>query len=192
MGAKIEHFKHPNKSFIILKRFYLSGDIEYKIDCEMDKIILKKTAIQKVSTSKPPTISVQSIIISALITSKNSPKVSNVMGNVNKISNGFTKRLSSPNTTATIKEVEKLSTLTPGMKCAMITTRMAVRRIRKIRFILYVLGYLKSNYDFKKRAVRSKKARGFSACNQCPTFGMVSINAVGKCLAIPTKSSSLI
>ena len=83
-------------------------------DCIIDNIILKSKATQKEVTSKPLTISEQNKIISALITSKNNPKVIIVTGNVNKTSMGFIKILSSPKTMATIIDVPKLSTRTPG------------------------------------------------------------------------------
>jgi hypothetical protein len=83
-------------------------------------------------------------MISALMTNKNNPKVTSVTGKVSKIKIGFTNALSNPKTTATINEVVKLATATPGIKCAMITTRMAVIRILMSRFMINV--FYKSKY----------------------------------------------
>lgn len=66
-----------------------------------------------------------------------------VTGNVSNIKIGFTKILSKPNTTATMTDVVKLATTTPGMKWAITITKMAVIRIRSTRFIsinLYLKG----------------------------------------------------
>ncbi len=69
------------------------------------------------------------------MTSKNKPNVTIVIGKVNKMRIGFTKILSNPKTTATISEVVKLAMVTPGIKCAMITTKIAVIKILKNKFI---------------------------------------------------------
>lgn len=105
----------------------------------MDKIILNKTAVHKELTSKPPTIFVHNNIINALITNKNSPKVTIVTGKVRITNIGFTKIFSNPKTTATIIDVVKLATETPGIKCAIIITKIEVIRILMIRFIDSVL-----------------------------------------------------
>jgi hypothetical protein len=72
--------------------------------------MLKIKAVQKESTLKPPTISEHNKIIIALITNKNKPNVTMVTGNVNITRIGLINKLSNPKTTATIKEVVKLST----------------------------------------------------------------------------------
>lgn len=69
------------------------------------------------------------------MTKRNNPKVMSVTGSVNRISKGLTKTLSKPSTNATISEVVKLATDTPGMKCAMIITKSAVIIMRISWFI---------------------------------------------------------
>lgn len=78
--------------------------------------MLNNNAVQNDLTSNPVTISVQSRIMSALMTNKKSPKVKRVTGRVNSTNSGLMKILSNPRTTATITEVMKLSTTTPGIK----------------------------------------------------------------------------
>ncbi len=72
--------------------------------------MLKIKAVQKESTWKPPTISEHNKIMIALITNKNKPNVTIVTGNVRITKIGLINKLSNPKTTATIKEVMKLST----------------------------------------------------------------------------------
>ena len=72
------------------------------------------------------------------MTSKNKPNVTIVMGKVNKIRIGFIKMLSNPRTTATISDVVKVSTETPGMKCAIMTTKTAVIKILISKFMVIV------------------------------------------------------
>lgn len=72
------------------------------------------------------------------MTSKNKPNVTIVMGKVNKMRIGFIKMLSKPSTTATISDVVKVSTETPGIKCAMTTTKTAVIKILKSKFMFIV------------------------------------------------------
>ncbi len=86
------------------------------MDCESDRIMLKNSAVQNESTSKPPTILEQRIMINALMTNKNNPNVTMVTGNVKNTKIGFIKVLSNPRTTATMIEVIKLETLMPDMK----------------------------------------------------------------------------
>ena len=80
------------------------------MDCNMDNMILKKSAVQNESTLNPPTILSHNMMIKALITNKNNPKVTKVNGNVNITKMGLIKILSSPRTTATIKAVVKPAT----------------------------------------------------------------------------------
>ena len=86
------------------------------MDCERDRIMLKNKAVQNESTAKPPTIFEQRIMIRALMTNKNNPKVTIVAGNVKKTSKGLIKVLSNPSTTAMIIEVTKLETVIPDIK----------------------------------------------------------------------------
>ena len=64
--------------------------------------MLKKSAVQKEFTENPSTSLSQSKIIRAFITKRNSPSVTIVTGNVNKIKTGFTNKLSKPSTMATV------------------------------------------------------------------------------------------
>lgn len=72
--------------------------------------MLKIKAVQNESTLNPPTISEHIKIIIALITIKNKPNVTMVAGNVNITKIGLINKLSNPKTTATMREVAKLST----------------------------------------------------------------------------------
>jgi len=101
----------------------------------MDSTILKSNAYQNDLIAKPDTSSSHSKMTIALITSRNNPNVSSVTGSVSNTRTGFTKRFSKPSTIATITEVKKLSTVTPGIKRAISITKIAVRSIRRIRFI---------------------------------------------------------
>lgn len=72
--------------------------------------MLNNKAYQKPATSKPLTRASQIRTIKALITNKNKPNVSIVTGRVNKISKGFTNRLSKIKTAATTTAVKKPET----------------------------------------------------------------------------------
>lgn len=69
----------------------------------MDNRILKNSAHQKLSTEKPLINSSAKRIIIAFITSKNSPKVKMVAGNVKITKIGFTSKFKIESTMATIK-----------------------------------------------------------------------------------------
>jgi hypothetical protein len=73
-------------------------------------MILNNNAIQKESTLNPPTILAHNKIITALITSKNNPKVKIVAGKVNNTNIGLINTFNNPRTTATIKAVVKPAT----------------------------------------------------------------------------------
>ena len=72
--------------------------------------MLKNSAIRKESILKPSTILAHNIIINALMTNKNKPRVIIVTGNVSMTKIGLTIRFSSANTIATINEVVKPAT----------------------------------------------------------------------------------
>lgn len=55
-------------------------------------------------------------MIQAFITKRNNPKVRIVIGKVNKIIIGLTKKLSKAKTMATVSAVENSSTITPFIK----------------------------------------------------------------------------
>ena len=88
--------------------------------------MLKNVAVQKPSTTNPPTILAHNIMINALITNKKSPILSSVTGNVSKTISGLMNTLSKESTKATSKEVVKLATDTPGNNSAMSNTNKAV------------------------------------------------------------------
>ena len=92
-------------------RFYLSPPIIANvIDCNADNIILKNKAIQNESTLNPSTILAHNKTIKVLITSKKSPKVMKVKGNVSITKIGLTIKLRSAKTIATIKALVKPAT----------------------------------------------------------------------------------
>lgn len=96
--------------------YFLTPNIRFITDCKTDKTILNIKAVIKPSTSKPPTIFVQSNTIKALITKRNKPKVSTVTGSVKNTMIGLIKMFNNPSTTATISAVVKPAIRTPGMK----------------------------------------------------------------------------
>ena len=75
---------------------------------------LKRMAHKNPLTTKPLTHEAAIIITTALITIKNKPRVSTVMGNVSITKMGFTNQLSTPNAKATHTAVIKSATSTPG------------------------------------------------------------------------------
>lgn len=94
------------------------------------------------------------MIIMALITSKNKPNVSTVIGNENNFSNGLTNTLSNPKTTATIREFVMPSTVTPVIKCEISNTNPAViiNLSIIIYFLLKVRIILKTQWSLQKIA----------------------------------------
>lgn len=98
--------------------------------------MLNNKADQKSATEKPSTNSLHNIIINALMTNKNSPKVKIVTGKVNKISKGFTNKFNNARTNATTIEVEKPSTETPPRKFESNVTRIAVTNNLTIKYIV--------------------------------------------------------
>lgn len=75
--------------------------------------MLNNKAHQKLSTAKPEIRKSASKIITALITSKNNPRLRMVIGIVRIISSGLTITFKTDSITATIIAVRKLSTATP-------------------------------------------------------------------------------
>ena len=92
-------------------------------------------AVRKLLIEKPFTIREHSQMINAFIISKKSPSVSTVTGKVRITSTGFTIKFNNAKTTATMIEVVKSGTATPGKKCAITRTSIAVNKIRIKRFI---------------------------------------------------------
>ena len=73
----------------------------------------------------------------ALITNKNNPKVTKVMGKVRKIKMGFTYTFINTNSVDTTMAIGKFFTSTPGIKLAITNTAKAVEAILIKKFILF-------------------------------------------------------
>ena len=82
----------------------------------MDKRMLNSKAVQKLLTVNPLMNLSAKRIMQALITSKNKPKVTMVIGNVRMIKMGFKMAFRNAKTAATIMAVVKFATPTPGKK----------------------------------------------------------------------------
>ncbi len=107
-----------------------------------ERISPKMSAHQKPSTSNPGTSAAVNMMIRALITSRNMPKVRMVRGMVRMIKMGFRNVLSSDNTTATSAAVRKPSTATPGRINVVISTASAETNKRINIFILPILIFV--------------------------------------------------
>ncbi len=75
--------------------------------------MLANNAVQKPETLKPFTSADTIRIMSALMTSRKKPRVTNVNGNVNTISNGFTTAFANPSSSADTTNDEVSSNRTP-------------------------------------------------------------------------------
>ena len=106
------------------------------MDSNMDSRILNTRAAKKLCTVNPPINLPAKRIIQALITNKNSPNVTMVIGKVRMIKMGFNMALRNAKTAATIIAVVKLVTSTPGKKYAKTKTAIAVSKILKSKFIV--------------------------------------------------------
>ena len=82
----------------------------------IERITLKISPESKPSTWKPGINRAAINTIRPLIINKNKPSVKNVIGMVNKTSNGLTKVFSNPNPMATINAVLKFSNGVPESK----------------------------------------------------------------------------
>lgn len=76
-----------------------------------------------------------------LITNKNNPRVTKVMGNVKKIIIGLINIFNTPKTIATVKAAFRFATLTPGSKLDIAKTATVVRISFNIVFIVYFKIY---------------------------------------------------
>lgn len=76
------------------------------MDCNMDNRMLKSMAIQMLLTEKPGINLSANKMMRALMTNKNKPKVTMVMGNVKITKIGFTNRFKTDNTAATTTAVK--------------------------------------------------------------------------------------
>jgi photosystem II stability/assembly factor-like uncharacterized protein len=96
------------------------------------------------------------MMMTALITNKNSPEVKKVMGKVNKTKTGFTKTFNIAKTMATLKEVSiPLSKRTPFIKLAIIITNRVVTNNFISNFILvyFFLYCLQNKPKFMKKTL---------------------------------------
>ena len=104
----------------------------------METTRLKSSAHQKLSTANPETKTSTSKIMRALMTNRNSPNETKVMGNVRTTSIGLTNTFTIPNRIATIRAVQKPSKWTPGNILPVIQT--ASVPIKRFRSSLTVSG----------------------------------------------------
>lgn len=81
-----------------------------------DRIRLKRSAHQKLSTVKPGIIKEAIITKKAFMTNKNNPSVINVIGIVKKIKTGLMVKFNKANKAAMIIPVRKSSTEIPGSR----------------------------------------------------------------------------
>lgn len=110
-----------------------------RMDCSSDSNKLNSSATQKPLTLNPPINLSAKRMISALMTNKNNPSVTTVIGSVKIIKIGFTIAFNNPKTIATIMADVKVTSLTPGRKYDKINTARAVSKIRRMRFMVF--GY---------------------------------------------------
>ena len=104
----------------------------------MDNRTLNSIATQKPpGTSKPSNSLSAKRMIAALITNKNKPKVTIVIGSVNMTKIGFKMAFKMANTTATIIADRKLATSTPGKNLANTITAIAVSNSLIIKFMIF-------------------------------------------------------
>lgn len=110
-----------------------------KIEFTKDRTKLNKRAHQKLPTENPFTISAASITINALITSKNKPKVSMVMGIVKNTKIGLIVIFNKAKRAAIRIPVKRSSTIIPGSKYAVkIITNPATANCKSIDKILLI------------------------------------------------------
>jgi len=100
--------------------------------------MLKNKAAQKPETVNPSTNLSANKMIQALITNKNSPKVTIVAGNVKKIKSGRINIFNNAITTATIIAETYPATEIPGKILAKTITAKAVSKIFKKVFICLI------------------------------------------------------
>ena len=106
------------------------------MDWEIDNKILNSNAVQNPFTPKPSINLSASRIMQALITNKNKPRVTMVIGIVKMIKIGFKIALSNAKTTATIIAASNPLTATPGKKCAKSNTIPAVIKSLRMSFMM--------------------------------------------------------
>ena len=110
------------------------------MDCKNDKSKLNSKAVQKPLTAKPLMKFAAKRMITALITKRNKPKVTMVIGKVNRTKTGFTNASNTANTTARIMaDVKPSASCTPGRNLAKMTTASAVNSNLIIKFMLILV-----------------------------------------------------
>ena len=114
--------------------------------------MLNSMAVQILLTENPSINLSANNIISALITNKNKPKVTMVIGKVKIIKIGFSNTFKMANTKATTTAFTKTSPdkVIPGIKYAKINTAKAVKR--SLRIIFMILRFNKSTKLITKQS----------------------------------------
>ena len=107
------------------------------MDWLIDKVKLNKSAYQNPETAKPSISLSPKIIITALITKRNKPRVIIVTGMVKKTNIGFKKVFNRAKTTATIRAVVISSTTIPGNTFDNTNTRIVEINNLISKFIFY-------------------------------------------------------
>jgi len=107
----------------------------------MSDVNIDKTMLNNIATQNPSTLNPSFIIFEvtrmmvALITNRNNPRVTIVIGNVRNIKMGFTYTFIKTNNTETTMAMGKLFTSTPGIRLAITKTAKAVEAILIKKFI---------------------------------------------------------
>ena len=120
----------------------------------MDNKMLKSRAVQNPLTPNPSINLSASKMIHALITSKNNPNVTIVMGMVRITKMGFKMAFNNAKTTATMMAAVKPLTATPGKKCANNTTIPAVISSLMIRFIMIRVLVKRLRYEIYNSLIK--------------------------------------
>ena len=122
------------------------------------------------------------MIIIVLITIKNSPKVTTVIGKESTINIGLRNILSR----LTTKENHKASVKSLTLICGNTLLSPKMSKLVIIRFRIYfILVYFCRNWE-----AISKNSLGFSTCTQWPAPSTITSVALGKCCLISAMSSA--
>lgn len=111
------------------------------MDCNIESSKLNSRATQKPLTENPSKNLSAKRMMQALMTSKNNPRVTTVIGKVRMTKMGFKRAFNNPKTMATIMAPVNPATLTPGRTLAKMMTATAVSKRRMIRFIFIVFSF---------------------------------------------------
>jgi hypothetical protein len=106
--------------------------------------ILNHKAAHQLSTVNPSTIFAAQRMMRILMTMRNNPNVTMVIGIVSKTKIGFTKPFSNASTNARIIAVTPLSIETPGKKNEAITAASAVTNIFPMKRMVNNLKFIRS------------------------------------------------